>query len=515
MLCEQYYCPRLSEFDQQIFRRLIPAGHYLRRAQQAVPWDEFYDVLAPYYHADVGRPAESPVMMLKLEYLRYHDNLSDRQVIGRATTDVAYREFLQLGVESPLPDPSSLCYFRGRLGVDGFRKVFRKVIAKTREQGLLKDRLRLKDASHVIANIAVPTTLALVAQIRDALLAAAEAFDRLRVEGERVNIDLLRQATAEQNHEQRLVARVTHLREILMWVDELIPPAEADEHPAWQALVQKRQLAHKILADREHPEAGDRTLSIVDSEARCGKHGQWYDGYVIDVMLDPDSRLITELNLLSAGGDEAADAVTLIRQEEEAHGNDVAALSIDGAGFNGPMLRQLEDPDGLAVDVIVPPQKEPASEFFTAADFVTDTETGGLRCPAGVTTTHREREESKHGSAYRFPRKACEACPLLGRCMKNSPRGQYGRKVRKNDYEPEYRRAREKVGTAAYQKTRAEHPLIERKLGEMLNRHGGRRAHYWGPAKILIQELMAALATNVRQIVHSFCAPTEPLECGT
>ena len=142
--------------------------------------------------------------------------------------------------------------------------------------------------------------------------------------------------------------------------------------------------------------------------------------------------------------------------------------------------------------------------------FVTDTETGGLRCPSGVTTTHREREESKHGSSYRFPRKACEACPLLGRCMKNSPRGQYGRKVRKNDYEPEYRRARQKVGTAAYQKTRAEHPLIERKLGEMLNRHGGRRAHYWGTAKILIQELMAALATNVRQIVHSFLRTTEP-----
>ena len=58
----------------------------------------------------------------------------------------------------------------------------------------------------------------------------------------------------------------------------------------------------------------------------------------------PDSRLITELNVLPAGGDEATDAIALIRQEEETHGNDVAALSIDGAGFNGPMLRELEDP---------------------------------------------------------------------------------------------------------------------------------------------------------------------------
>jgi hypothetical protein len=300
-----------------------------------------------------------------------------------------------------------------------------------------------------------------------------------------------------------------------MWVDELTPPAEADEHPAWQALVQKRQLAHKILADREHPEAGDRTLSTVDPEARCGKHGQWYDGYVVDITLDADSRLITELNVLSAGGDEAADAIRLIRQEEETHGNDVESLSMDGAGFNGPMLRELEDPEGLAVDTIVPPPKEPASETFTSDDFVTDAETGRVRCPAGVTSSHRERDERQHGWTHRFPRKTCEACPLLGRCMKQPPRGYYGRKVRKNDYEPEYRRARQKVGTTAYQEVRAEHPMVERKLGEMLNRHGGRRARYWGTSKILVQELMAALATNVKQIVRWLCAPTAAAECGS
>jgi transposase len=515
MLCEQYYYPRLSELDQQFYRKLVPVDHYLRRAQRAIPWDELYAVLAPFYQADVGRPAESPVMMLKLEYLRYHDNLSDRQVIARAATDVAYREFLRVGVESLLPDPSSLSYFRGRLGVDGFRKVFRQVIAHAREQGLVKDRLRLKDASHVIANIAIPTTLGLVAQIRDALLAAAQPFDELRVRGERVNVEQLRETTAGQNNEQRLVARVTHLREILMWVDELTPPAAADEHPAWQALVQKRELAHKILADQEHPKNGDRTISIVDPEARCGKHGQWYDGYVVDISLDADSRLITELNVLSAGGDEAADAIALIRQEEAAHGNDVESLSMDGAGFNGRMLRELEDPDGLAVDVIAPPQKEPTSELFTPEDFVIDTETGQLRCPGGETSKHRERDEGQHCWVHYFRRKACAACPLLGRCMKRLPRGSHGRKVRKNDYDGEYRRAREKVGTTAYQDVRAEHPMVERKLGEMLNRHGGRRARYWGMAKVLIQELMAALATNVHEVVRWLCAPTAALGCGS
>lgn len=506
MLCWEYYRPHLSEFDGQVFRALVPLDHYLRRALECIPWDRFYEVLTPFYCEDRGQPAESPVLMLKLEYLRYHDNLSDRQVIARAETDVAYRYFLQLGVDAPLPDASTLCYFRGRLGTAGFRKVFRKVVRTGREYGLVKDRLRLKDASHVIAKIAVPTTLALVAQVRDKLLAAAQPFDPLRVEGERVNIELLREATQRQNSEQRLVARVDHLREILAWVDELQRPQTAADIRAWLELVEQRQLAHKILADQETPDAGHHTVSTVDPEARRGKHGQWYDGYVVDILADADSELITEINVLPAGGDEAVDAVRLVRQEEEAHGNDIEALSIDGAGLNGPVLRELEDPEGLSVNTFVPPKKAEASQLFTPDDFVEDSERQTVRCPAGETSQYRQRDCRDRGNMYRFRRATCEGCPLQSRCMAHAPRGPFGRTVTKSDYEAEYRRVREKATTSEYQEVRSEHPMIERKLGEMLNRHGGRYARYWGTDKVLIQELMAGVATNVKRIVRSRCA---------
>ena len=512
MLCEEYYETRLSEFDEQVFRALVPREHFVRKALAVIPWDDFYETLSAHYNRDIGRPADSPVRMLKLEYLRYHDNLSDRQVIARAETDVAYRYFLQIGEREPLPDPSMLCYFRGRLGREGFYRVFRQLVGMARECGLVKDRLRVKDASHVIANIAVPTTLALVAQTRDKLLAAAERFDPPRVEGERANIDLLRERTEGQNNEQRLVARVTHLREILAWVDKLKPPGNADENPAWQTLVEQRDLAHKILADQENPEAGHRTLSTVDPDARRGKHGEWYDGYVVDIMADVDSELITEINVLSAGGDEAVDAVKLIRQEEEAHGNDIAALSMDGAGFNGPMLRELEDPKGLAVNTFVPPKKETASTTFTPDDFVEDTERRTVTCPADQISRYRQRDSRDRGWMHRFPRTTCEGCLLLSRCMTRVPQGPFGRTVTKSDYEAEYRRAREKATTPEHEAVRKEHPKVERKLGEMLNRHGGRRAKYWGIDKVLIQELMAGLATNVKRIVRLACAPTATLE---
>lgn len=450
-------------------------------------------------------------MMLKLEYLRYQYNLSDRQVIERAKTDLAFRLFLQVDVYDTLVDPSSLCRFRGRLGTAGFGEVFDQVVAQARGHGLVKDRLRLKDATHVIADIAIPTTLALVAQARDKLLAAAEVFDPVLVEGERVNAQLLRERTKGQNDEQRLVARVTHLREILAWVDLLTLPEDGPNNMAWQTLLERRQLAHKILQDQEHPDAGDRTRSTVDPDARRAKHGQWYDGYLLDISMDADSELITQINVLSANGDEAADAVVLVRQEEASHGNDIEQLSMDGTGFNGPLLRELEDPEDLAVDAYAPPSKEPETKRFTPDDFEEAPEQGRVSCPAGETSSYRQRDSRGRSWIHRFKRATCEGCELVSRCMSHPPQGTFGRTVRKNDYEAEYERARQKATTAEYEAVRSEHPKVERKLGEVMNRHDGRRARYRGNGRVLMQELMSCTATNVKRIVRLMCALTSPL----
>jgi IS5 family transposase len=505
-MLEYIYRPRLTDFDFSVFRAVVPNDHYLRRALEVIDWDNFDEILAGYYCPDMGRPPEWPVMMLKFEYLRYHHTLSDRQVIDRATTDVAFRFFLQVNVHTKLPDPSSLCRFRGRLGKEGFREVFDKVVATAREHGIVKDRLRLKDASHVIADIAIPTTLSLVAQTRDKLLAATEPFDPIRTEGERINIDLLQESTEGQSNQERLLARVTHLREILAWIDELPAPEKAPTNHCWQTLLERRQLAHKILQDQENPNAGDKTRSTVDSEARRAKHGDWYDGYLVDILEDADSEIVTQINVLPANGEEALDAVALVHQEEAAHGNDIESLSMDGAGFNGPVLRELEAPEGLGIDTFVPPKPEPASETFGPDDFVEGAETGRVTCPAGKQSRYKERDSKDHATRHRFAGEDCRGCPLLGQCMKNPPK-RFGRSVRKNDYTKEYKRVHEKAKTEAYTSVRSEHPKVERKLGELLNRHGGRRARYHGTGKVLMQELMAGMATNVKRMVRLICAP--------
>jgi hypothetical protein len=103
--------------------------------------------------------------------------------------------------------------------------------------------------------------------------------------------------------EQRLLARVEHLREIVAWADQLQQPLEQaanrQEQTEYAAAV---ALAHKVLADRQS-QAEDKLISLVDQDARTGKHGDYCAGYLLDVSMDADSQLICALDLLSANGD--------------------------------------------------------------------------------------------------------------------------------------------------------------------------------------------------------------------
>jgi IS5 family transposase len=506
-MLDNVYRPSVSQFELDVYHQVVPRDHYLQKALKLIAWESFKDLLTPYYSRDEGRPAIDPVMMLKLEFLRYHHNLSDREVIARTQTDLGFRLFLGLPLRGRLPDPSSLCIFRGRLGTDGFRKIFDQVIRLAREQGFVKDRLRVKDATHVIADVAVPTALTLVAQVRDKLLEAAERFAPLMVEGERVNLELLRESTKSLEPTERLAARVAHLKELLLWIDELTPPPDAEDNHSWQAFLKRRDLSHKILRDHENPRDGDHTVSITDPDARRFQHGDWFEGYMLDIMMDPDSEIITQVNVLAGAGQEARDALELIRSEESAQGNDVQALSMDGAGFVGRVLRELEDPEGLNVDTYVPVPKLSENALFTPLDFPEDKEHGVVTCPAGQTSVWCHRDNYNERTKYIFSAATCAACPLLARCMKNAPK-KTGRMVYKSDYQVEHQRARHKTTTPEYAAVRHDHWKVERKLGEVANRHGGRRARYRGKPKVLIQAFMATMATNVKRMVRLHCART-------
>jgi hypothetical protein len=209
--------------------------------------------------------------------------------------------------------------------------------------------------------------------------------------------------------------------------------------------------------------------------------------------VDADREFLTALNVLPASGNEVADATTLIEQEEQAHGNDVQGLSIDGIGFRGEHLREWTDPEGLNLEVFVPPRKETAATGFTVEQFTLDPTGETMTCPAGQTSQRRIRNTHDTGWQFRFARKVCAACPLLGQCMAQLPA---------------YAAARAQAQTPAYQEVRKQHGLVERKLSELVRWHRARRARYRGAGRVLIQALLTGWVVNVKCLIRSLTALT-------
>jgi len=212
--------------------------------------------------------------------------------------------------------------------------------------------------------------------------------------------------------------------------------------------------------------------------------------------------------VLPGNGDEGADAAALIRDEEQAHHNDVAAVSIDGAGYRGPVLRELTDPAGLNLEVFTPPAEVPPPTVFGPERFALTVLDDGptLTCPAGQTTRTRERS-TRHGTGwkYHFRKRQCAGCPLREQCLTN-PQSRKGRTVTKNDYEAEYAAAQAKAQTPAYAEVRRQHPAIERKLAELVRRHDLRHARYRGRARVWYQSLLTGLVVNLKRLVRLLSA---------
>ena len=515
----------IPESDFELYDRVLPERSMLLDAMEIIPWEHFDTRLQNYYSSSKeGQPEYPPLILLKLELLAYLFTLSRARTLERATSDLHWKYFLGLPIDAQLPRETTLHEFRKRLGVEGFTKMFEDLLAVARDEGLISDRVRLKDATHIYANVAIPTALGLFAHLRDRMLAAIRKFDPAAADLFELDAQTVREKTVNEKDDDRLAARVALVEDLLAWIIQQPKPDAQDASAAqtsrqkhWQAMQSIGELAAKILADLAKPDQGDKTRSVADPDCRRGKHGEYYDGYMLDMLMDPKSELVTALNVLPANGAEARDAIDLIAAEEQAQGNDIEELSIDGIGFDGEVLRNLSNPEGPAVAVFTPPKAFSGPAGFPSSEFEPVDEGTRVKCPAGEVSGVAGRKTDKPNMVFFvFSKQKCVDCPLLAACQPNfNPAGRSGRRVSKNEYEPEYEHARKVAQSERYAQVRSIHPAIERKLNEFVRHHGGRRARHRGRDRVLIEKLMTGFAINLKRMVKLLGGQRAPIAaCG-
>ena len=388
------------------------------------------------------------------------------------------------------------------------------MVSQARQKGLVSDRLRLKDATHVIGNIAIPSAIGLIAQTRQKLLKCARVYAEKQVEVEEKRVELVRRMSDDLSDNARLLMRLEHLRKIVAWIDELqkrLGTPSGMPTPQRKRFDEALALAHRLLEQANKPDKPDRIISATDPDAHWGKHGDFYEGYQLDISMDADSEILTAVATPPANQGETRNAQTLTENEEKAHGNDIQALSIDGVGFRGDVLRILKDAqEGPGLDVFVPPHEfsSHSGPYFIPTDFQLLEDGNTLVCPNEEETRSRHRNFKGTGWQFHFKLNQCRTCPLLEKCMKTLP-AKHGRGVTKNDYEAEYQSAREVAKTEAYAQVRKQHPKVERKLAEIIRYHNARRTRYRGQWRVSIQYLMTALVVNVKRMIKLLFPPNK------
>jgi len=166
---------QVSLYDDYFVRQLVPSDHPLLLIDREVDFSFVRDLVADCYSPDSGREAADPELLLRLCFLESYCGLSDREVVARAQTDLAFRVFLHLGLEAPLPHPSLLSVFRTRLGEARFREVFNRSVGMAVERGLVPGRLVIVDSFSVVADLAVPRLRKLLMRVvRSGLLVLAK-----------------------------------------------------------------------------------------------------------------------------------------------------------------------------------------------------------------------------------------------------------------------------------------------------------------------------------------------------
>lgn len=128
--------------------------HVLARLLSAVDFS-FITPLLDGCYSEKGRHAYNPVIMMKLLLLQTLYDISERDVVEQADTNILFRAFLGISLDDDIPHWTLLGKFRERLGEERFEEIFNRVVVLAKEVGLMDEKLRILDSTAVRAKVDV------------------------------------------------------------------------------------------------------------------------------------------------------------------------------------------------------------------------------------------------------------------------------------------------------------------------------------------------------------------------
>ncbi len=473
-----------------LFEQMIPANHPLREIDKILDLQFVNKELAHLYCPEQGRPAINPETMVRLEVLQYLYDLSDRELVANLQVNIAFRWFARLSAIDEIVDDTTLCVFRKRLGPELHKRLFDRVLEQAHQAGWIKERRHIIDATHMRADIAD----------RRPAEALAQANAVLRR-------DISRLAPSRRLPEpaptpRRFVPEKDNIESVARETEELLDEGKealTECHQPGSALAERlageMEVARAVLKGVLHPDETDRTISMVDPDARFGakSSSRLFTGYKAALMMDGDLRLLTAVDVVPGSQNDSEHMLTLV-DDELRRGLHPAEIVADSGYATGPNRAGLAE-RGILPTIPVRKKNHPSGLFpQELSSFEPGTMT--VRCLANQETRFHSPDRHGTGEYFTFPKRTCAACVLRPQCTGPTSR----RRIWIGNYYQEEQVARVRMKGSEWREALLERCHIEPRCAEVKRFHGLHRARYRGLPKVRIQAYLTALVVNLKRM---------------
>ena len=519
--------PQRSLFSaQSLPHQVNPDSFYGRMgaiSSQLFNDDDLKDMYCP----DNGRPSLPPSLMSGVLLLQFYDDVSDGEAVERTKYDLRWKVALDLPLDFPGIDPSSLSVYRKRLIENGQeRYAFDRFVEVGREAGFIPDKVTLlTDTTWVKGAGAVQDTYTLLRKgVRKLLRALGYHLPGQR-RGLSKQVRELVQTYVDQDRKAQIDwsdprARVEQLKVLVDDAEAVLDLAaeQADDAEVREiGWVLTKILGDDLVTDEAgDPQIGegtapDRIISMTDTQMRHGRKSaaRRFDGFKNSVSTELTSELILDITDVPAPGSDGAHLIPTIERVEAHAGVTVERVIGDGAYGSGDNRAACANYPSHSID-LVSPRSQPHNPEVDKSAFQIDIEAQRATCPRGHTVTGKDRKDRQGRPilAFAFARSDCETCPLFARCVRSKSAG---RTVRTHAHEALLREARQRQQTDEFKETYSLRGRVEGKIAELV-RHGLRETRYLGEQKRQLQRLWTGAAVNLKRLFK--LAQTKEVDLG-
>jgi transposase len=381
-------------YGPDVYDKLVPRNHILYRINEQIDFSFVNEACRDLYSQDEGRPVKNlPEIMFRSAIVQYLLNFSDREMEQAARYNLIVKWFIGIPVEDSSYDHSALGDFRDRLGETRWKQLFFMILKQIEDAGFARGT-QYVDATHVIANIAIPGTIGL---IRQGIKAVMEEVEKVNPE---LYEELGGKKTADKKEKVHTLKPEEKKKKLVEVVEEartIRNKAEVLESPS---VKQKIEQLNRILNEnveekngevqkkKEHVE--DKLVSLVDKDARHGakSNAKTFTGYKGNVMKSEDG---FTTNIIGTSGN-TYDGDILVPLVDEKTENSSKPPKIAGDSHYGSAENRYQM--SLRGITIVAPIKEDFNPtgLLPQERFVLDKT--GVVCPAGNRTmisNHNEK----------------------------------------------------------------------------------------------------------------------------